>query len=710
MHRLAPLAVLCALTACRCTPPPINMVEAGFRIEETELDFGPVLEGQVVIKPVHVVSTSVAGLSLTLTADLPFAVQGTLDLEGGSNVPVDVKFLAGSTQVMGTLTVSSPGGDVTVTLKGTGVHPLDCLPSAPCRESHFVLETNSCSESVMVDGTDCTPTSTCLERGQCLGGLCQGVARTCDDNNKCTIDGCAEGIGCVNAVNSCPPPTALCRVATCDPGSGCGEAQAPDGTPCGAVDCVSAHLCAAGQCRTVSTPDGFPCSPPTPCQGGGTCQQQVCKRPDAGVMVPELVLPLGGSAPASRPMLLSYAGQLFGEVCGLALPLVPLDGGTSSDGGALDGGFADGGHGCGLFSYTNNGFERFTQPFGDERERAFLHVGNLGAALLDDGGLELRSLATGQLAVQLSLPGSVSPKGVANAPRGEPWLLLSLPDGGAASSDGGAAGLSRLVRLGDGGALEAVTADLDAKVSLLALDEQGNAWLSGSDVAGYIAFDDAGTAAPPRWSSIAPPLTTTLATGGGFAFVGSTQFIASAYDGGVIMNPSWLDDAGQPLKVQERMSLVSSERAFVFYRHCTAPISCPADDEELRLRELSLSTGEVLDDARLSPSFGDPRVVEATLLELAGYPPGVAALIQLHRDGGAAAYLQLTVGSAGDLTCPLPEASDVAAAAIGSGYLWAYVNRDGGAYALEAYPLTGLPLSTTAWPLADGIAGQRRAR
>jgi hypothetical protein len=426
-------------------------------------------------------------------------------------------------------------------------------------------------------------------------------------------------------------------------------------------------------------------------------------------MVPELVLPLGGQPPASRPMLLSFAGQLFGEVCGLALPLIPRDGGLLPDGGAIDAGFLDGGFGCGLFSYTNNGFERFTQPFGDVRERAFLHVSIQGAALLDDGGLEVRSTANGQLRLLASLPGPVAAKGVASAVRGEPWVLATLPDAGA-TDDGGAVGLSRLLRLSDAGQLEPVAADLDASVSLLALDELGNAWVAGPDVAGYVAFDDAGLAADPRWSKVAPPLTTTLATGGGFAFAGSTQFVASAGDGGLIMSPGWLDDAGQPLRVQERVSLVSRDRAFVFYRQCPAPMSCPAQDEELHLRELALATGEVLDDARVSPPFRDARVVEASLLDLTGFPPGVAALIQLHLDGGAAAYLQLTVGSAGELNCPLPEASDVAAAAIGSGYLWAYVNRDGGPYTLEAYPLTGLPLSTTAWPQADAIAGQRRAR
>lgn len=701
MRRLPLLALLCAVTACRCDPP-IMMAEAGFRIEETELDFGRVLEGQRPKKQVHVVSTSVVGLSLTLTTQAPFAVQATLELAGGSNVPVDVELLAGNTHEERMLTVASSGGDVKVLLKGTGVRPLECVPSAPCRESRYVLETHSCSETMLADGSDCTPTSTCLERGQCLGGLCQGVARSCDDNNRCTIDGCAEGIGCVNATRSCPPPTAPCKVATCDPGTGCGETQALDGTPCGAFDCINAHVCAGGSCTVVATPEGFQCSPPTPCQGGGTCQSQVCRRPDAGVMQAELVLTIGGVPPVSRPMLLSYAGQLFGEICGLPRAPVPLDGGVLDDGGVADGGFGDGGFGCALLSYTNNGFERFMQPFPDGLERRLLHIGNVGAALLDaDGGLEVRSLGNGQVRYAVPLPGDVAPRGVASAVRGEPWLLVSVPDGGEAF-------ITRAVL--DAG-LEAVTSGLDASVSLLALDEAGNAWVSGAQVVGYVAFDDAGLGVEPKWTAAAAPLTQTLATGSGYAFAGSTQFVGSAADAGLIISPSWLDDAGMPLRVQERFSLLSRERAFVFYRQCPASMmSCVAEDEQLRLRSLELSTGAVVDDAPVSPPRFDARVVEASLLDLVGFPPGVAALIQLHRDGGASAYLELTVGSQGDLTCPLPFGSDVAAAAIGSGYLWAYVSRDGGTYTLEAYPLTGLPLAGNAWPLADGIAGQRRAR
>ncbi len=694
------MLLLAAATGCRCNGP-IVMTETGFRVEQTEVDFGRVLENTRAEAQVNVVSTGTGDLTLTLLAEPPFEVQETLELPGGANVPVTVNFLAGNTAVERTFTINGPtgpDGGVRVTLKGTGVRPLECVPSGPCRTSTYVLETHSCSETVLPDNTDCTPTSTCLERGRCLSGQCQGVARSCDDNNTCTIDGCAEGIGCVNAPRTCPPPSAPCRVATCDPGTGCGEAQAQDGTPCGPVDCINANVCAAGQCVTVPTPEGFPCSPATPCQGPGTCQSQVCTRPDAGIMFPELTLPIGGRPPEARPMLLSYAGQLFGQVCGLALPPIRLDGGLE-DGGFVDAGFIDGGLGCALFSYTNNGFERFTEAFTDERERAFVHVANSGAFLLDDGGLELRSLGTGRVLTQLPLPGPVHPKGVAFAQR-EPWLLVQAPDAG-----------STLWRLTDGG-LETLSA-LDASVQLLALDEASNAWVASSDLAGFVPFDeDGGRLLEPTWTAVAPAVTTTLATAGGVALAGSSQFVASAPDAGVIPSPSWLDDAGVPLRVQERITLMARDRAAVFYRQCPSPLmSCAPQDEQLRVRIFASRTGQVVDDSAVSPPRFDARVVEAAMIDLPGYPLGVVSLVQLHSDAGiASAYLQIAIGSEGELICPLPRDSEVAAAAIGSGYLWAYVSRDGGTWGLEAYPLTGLPVPLSGWPLADGVAGQRRAR
>src|SRR5262249_52045713 len=157
------------------------------------------------------------------------------------------------------------------------------------------------------------------------------------DQNECTIDGCAEELGCVNATKPCPRPANPCHVATCGASTGCGETSAPDGMPCGTVDCVSANVCVLGNCITIQTPEGFPCSPPTPCQAEGRCTMGACKRPDAGVMAPELTIRVGGAPTSSRPMMLSYAGQLFAEICAL-----PVDAGAA-DAGSPDAGAPDGG-------------------------------------------------------------------------------------------------------------------------------------------------------------------------------------------------------------------------------------------------------------------------------------------------------------------------------------------------------------------------------
>jgi hypothetical protein len=713
MLRLAPLvAVFAAVAACRCQPPPTMQVEVNFRVEEKSLDFGRVLEGDAPTRSVHVTSTGQADQTLELTVTAPFSIDaGTVDLPGGSTVEVPVTFHAGNMPVTGVLTVNgqgnSPDAGIDVTLTGIGVHPKTC-PTPTCRESHYDLASDSCVETVSPDGAMCTPTSTCLEHGQCLGGVCQGTARTCDDMNNCTTDGCAEGIGCVNTMIACPAPADPCFIATCNPNSGCGTGPAPEGTPCGSVDCVHANVCTGGHCITVPTPEGFPCSPPTPCQDQGHCNSGVCKRPDAGIMMPELVLPIGGAPPAGRPMLLSFASELFGEICALPVP-VP-DAGATDAGDAGDAGAADAGDGgadptdggtCALISYTSNGFERFTQKFVDQRERALLHIANKGAALLDaDGGLELRSTATGSLIWRVELPGSVLPRGVASSAAGDPWAVVGTSDGGAL-----------LMRAVDGGVQP--LADLGAPGQQLALDERGGAWFASTS-AGTIGWlpglNDGGIFPSPLWTASAPDAATaTLATATFEAVPGNRQLFAD--DAGVIATFDWTDDAGEPLQVLERFTLMSTQRTSIFYKLCPQPLmSCNPGDEELWVRSFSMQTGDIVDDVRLAQSGSTSSVVEAALLDLTPFPPGVLTLVQLHSDAGDSAVLRLALAGSSDLACPLPPNSNIAGATIGDGKMWIYVQRDGGPFALEVYDLTGVNLAGIGWPEADSVSGQRRAR
>jgi hypothetical protein len=266
MKRVAVLTFLLVLPGCRCTEV-IDPSQPGFRAETTELDFGRVAEGNTVALEVTVVGTGRPDIDVNLETDLPFLVPTMVRVPGGSSTTFSVEFQAGNGPVTGEVRLSANTTTARVKLKGVGVRAKICVPSAPCKLSIYSLELDLCVESVAMDGSGCQPNSVCLEKGECRSGLCQGTARTCDDLDACTIDSCAMDVGCIHVSRSCPPPTAACRVSTCDATNGCGEATAADGTPCGTVDCTSAHLCVGGGCVTVPTPEGFLCGPPTPCQG-----------------------------------------------------------------------------------------------------------------------------------------------------------------------------------------------------------------------------------------------------------------------------------------------------------------------------------------------------------------------------------------------------------------------------------------------------------
>ncbi len=449
MRGRVPLGLLAlAFFLASCAGGSVGGVQVGFRVDGRTVDFGRVLEGEKVVRSVEVVSTGRADLTVALEATPPFSVQPELFLPAGGQAAVEVTFTAGAERAEGSLTLSSNGRAVVVPLVGVGVRPLSCRPSASCRHARFDLASNRCVETVAQDGEACIPASECLERGVCRSGVCVGSPRSCDDGNVCTNDSCALGIGCVHTPVKCPAPTRSCRVAVCRPEKGCTDAPAPDGEVCGSVDCVFAHLCSGGECKPVPTPEGFPCAPPTPCQGAGSCLGQQCVRPDAGRMQPLYSIPLPGEPRDSdeAPALLASSGNVFFELCG-------VDGGQD---GGRDGG-------CELRSYTGNGLERFVTPHADIAERRVLAVHDGGVVVLADGALEVYGADNG--APVWSAPATSWPGGVAVSASGELWAVVQ--------SDGG----YRVARFGpDGGAWLAPVSG-----ELLALDESATPFVRSAD-------------------------------------------------------------------------------------------------------------------------------------------------------------------------------------------------------------------------------------
>ena len=86
-----------------------------------------------------------------------------------------------------------------------------------------------------------------------------------------------------------------CTVDECDAEDGCEYPNAPSGTPCGAIDCRTAHICILGSCdeRDISGySDGMPCFDGDICTEGDECSAGECMPGPALRGVPEIVASL----------------------------------------------------------------------------------------------------------------------------------------------------------------------------------------------------------------------------------------------------------------------------------------------------------------------------------------------------------------------------------------------------------------------------------
>lgn len=686
------LPFVCVLAGA-CRPDgTLGGVEVGFRVDGTPIDFGRALEGTQVIRSVTLQSTGRVDVTVETSTEGPFSAPRELLLPGGAGAPVEITFTAGAEKVSGRLHLSSNGKTVSIPLQGEGVRPLTCVASKPCRTSRFVLETNTCVEAISPEGATCTPEGLCLENGVCQAGECMGAQRSCDDHNPCTADACAPEVGCLHTQAACPAPTAPCRVAICDPSSGCGEAFAPDGTPCGRVDCVTAQLCVAGECRTGPTPEGFVCAPKTPCQGEGQCKQQQCVRPDPGEMVPaySVSLALPPSPPdAGARALVAHHANLFWEMCG-------------EDGG------------CQRSSLTGSGFERFRESHADQQSRQVVTASDAGLVVLAPDGLEAYSAGTGAPLWSVPLASLWDPLDggqprtgldqLALRSTGELWAAVgwALPDGGTA--DGGEA--LTLVRIApDGGVLEQSALPrfgVDTRVAL------------GADDALYL-YDPRG----PLATAVSTDAGLSLQEWGSFAgepslVVGRSKLLAGGrhlveLDGGGVIPLRFEGDAGDSAELLTDLLLLSAERGFAFYRAC-APGAGPSCGEAMKttsLRAFSLADGGTEWEVVVLEEGEVGRVDEAALMSLPG--GALAALTEVEADGGWQAQVELFASGQRAFRCPLPSSGRVGGAVFDRRHLYVFVERNG-AWRLEAYELGGLSTDLSGWPQPAGAGRSRRAR
>ena len=154
-----------------------------------------------------------------------------------------------------------------------------------------VITTN---ENPCNDGSFCTIDDHCH-----LGGCIGGGQLVCDDNNSCTDDACAPGVGCQFTPNDGDCPDGVCVDGACVPScpGGC-----DDGNPCTGDLCAGAEGCVfyineepcddEDPCTTVDVCDAGACvgSGQLTCDDGELCTTDVCVAGD-GCLFQDNTLP-----------------------------------------------------------------------------------------------------------------------------------------------------------------------------------------------------------------------------------------------------------------------------------------------------------------------------------------------------------------------------------------------------------------------------------
>ncbi len=687
-RRSAWLLLFALIAGCRCRPGPVEPIELGLRVQPAELDFGRVLEFSSTVKTITLTAATRAAITVQLDTGSPFEVASFAEVPGGGDVVVPITFRAGDSAVEGVLRITVGDRSAELKLRGIGVRPPDCRPSAVCMNSVYSLEEDRCIESVAADDSPCDTASVCLEQGRCRSGQCLGIARRCDDNDICTDDACAMEIGCIHTPHQCPAPAGACRVATCDSRTGCGQGPAPDLTTCGPQDCVEVNFCFMGACRTQPTPEGLPCSPAIACLPEAECHSQVCTRPTSADWTPDwsarlLGEPTGGIA--------SSGSTLFFSLC--------VDGGMvdagSLDAGAEDAGIPDAGGpdwrlSCSLLSYTGTGFERFERDGGvqpndyqDGAPRSVWAVNAAGVLLRRDGGLELRSPVTGGLRDQLSFAPARS-------------LVVVERD--------------RVLFWADGG----VQAWVDGGVSLVASVAEPTAL--GRGVALFTWNPDAGLLTRLQFLSdggvdrqelaVAGVNTSALAVTENYAAFGSIgrARLDGVNDGGLVLFDWSTTYASVFLDEQTLSSTLATD---VFFLRCDG--GCGGPGQETHVRVFNTATGTALWEAAvLTPAFPG-QLLATTLVD--GRAGGFVGLVRSETDAGPRTQLALFADGERKAVCKLPETSGaVEEAHFSSTALVVTVRRPDGTVALESYKLGALPVSRSSWSTPEGVGGTRSDR
>jgi hypothetical protein len=282
-------AVSASLSLTACNGTKLNKTSGQLDVVENQLTLPSTFVGYPTQAALHLKNSAPTSRSGTIQISGPFTSDDSVTVDGAATVPLTVTFKASTPgDASGTLTLTSEGHSETVSLSAHAEPIPICPTPATCHQDVFVYDAGGCVDSLLPENTDCGDPQACLETARCVSGVCEGVPRSCDDNNVCTADACAPGVGCVHTdlSHQCPPPPGNdpCQAALCDPIKGCTVGPAPDGTPCGPVDCITSFVCLLGTCQGLPAPEGLQCAPGSPCQGKGFCHNQKCVQPDPTIL------------------------------------------------------------------------------------------------------------------------------------------------------------------------------------------------------------------------------------------------------------------------------------------------------------------------------------------------------------------------------------------------------------------------------------------
>ncbi|PZR04324.1 MAG: tenascin-X [Archangium gephyra] len=288
------LSLLMAALSCRdCRDPNIAGVTGALRFEPTELRFDAVYaDGVARTRDVTLINEGRATVDVKWTSlAAPFASELPTRLVPGANTVtiqftptapgrfsqrLGVQFDDGSGSNREELNEQGATLDIAAVVRETPT----CTASSACLTARFDLLRETCVEDPVEDGTTCDSDSLCLVNPRCEAGRCVGTARTCEDNNKCTIDVCYPLTGCEFLPAPPCPGDGLCMGGTCDPQTGCNMTPREDGALCGTTgeseSCTEVKVCIEGACVVRDPPDGYVCAEASPCSVEGRCVGDVC--------------------------------------------------------------------------------------------------------------------------------------------------------------------------------------------------------------------------------------------------------------------------------------------------------------------------------------------------------------------------------------------------------------------------------------------------